>query len=155
MYADLGTGSLLLKNLIVFLWASLQHVFLFIVAKQKSWTWIWSTWKTWKMFDQGCLPFAWKNQKFQWENQMVYKCHFFWKASENVAVKWGHFSRSWAVIGGDETFLLFSVCSTDLDILCGSLISHQVKFYSFMSMQKISTQVVCVNAKPSRFPRVN
>ena len=34
-------------------------------------------------------------------------CHFFWKASENVAVKWGHFSRSWAVIGGDETFLLF------------------------------------------------
>ena len=34
MYADLG--SLLLKNLIVFLWASLQHVFLFIVAKQKS-----------------------------------------------------------------------------------------------------------------------
>ena len=82
-------------------------------------------------------------------------CHFFWKASENVAVKWGHFSRSSAVIGGDETFLLFSVCSTDLDILCGSLISHQVKFYSFMFMQKISTQVVCVNAKPSRFPRVN
>ena len=34
MYADLG--SLLLKNLIVFLWASSQHVFLFIVAKQKS-----------------------------------------------------------------------------------------------------------------------
>ena len=33
MYADLG--SLLLKNLIVFLWASSPHVFLFIVAKQK------------------------------------------------------------------------------------------------------------------------
>ena len=82
-------------------------------------------------------------------------CHFFWKASENVAVKWAHFSRSWAVIGGDETFLVFLVCSSDLDILRGSLISHQVKFYSFMFMQKISTQVVCVNAKPSRFPRVN
>ena len=67
----------------------------------------------------------------------------------------GSLQSSWAVIGGDETFLLFLVCSTDLDILCGSLISHQVKFYSFMFMQKISTQVVCVNAKPSRFPRVN
>ena len=67
----------------------------------------------------------------------------------------GSLQSSWAVIGGDETFLLFLVCSTDLDILCGSLISHQVKFYSFMFMQKISTQVVCVNAKPFRFPRVN
>ena len=31
-----AVGSLLLKNLIVFLWASSQHVFLFSVAKQKS-----------------------------------------------------------------------------------------------------------------------
>jgi len=59
------------------------------------------------------------------------------------------------MIRGDETFLLFSVCSADLDILCGGLFSHQVKFYSFMFMQKISSQVVCVNAKPSRFPGVN
>ena len=59
------------------------------------------------------------------------------------------------VIRGDETFLLFSVCSADLDILCGGLFSHQVKFYSFMFMQKISTQVVRVNAKSSRFLRVN
>ena len=71
-------------------------------------------------------------------------CHFFWKASENVGCD-----------RRDETFLLFSVCSADLDILCGGLLTHQVKFYSFMFMQKIFTNVVCVNAKPPRFPRVN
>ncbi|CAH3017394.1 unnamed protein product [Porites evermanni] len=57
------------------------------------------------------------------------------------------------VISAMKFFLLFSVCSADLDILCGGLFSHQVKFYSFMFMQKISTQVVCVNAKSSRFLR--
>ena len=67
-------------------------------------------------------------------------CHSFLKASWSEAMKF---------------FLLFSVCSADLDILCGGLFSHQVKFYSFMFMQKISTQVVCVNAKSSRFLRVN
>ena len=138
-----AVGSLLLKNLIVFLWASSQHVFLFSVAKQKSWIWIWSIWKTWKIFDQGCSPFAWKNQKFRWENQMVCAI-LFWKLQ-----------KMWAVIGGNETFLLFSVCSAYLDILCGSLFSHQFEFYSFMFMQKISTQVVCVNVKAPRFPTVN
>ena len=71
------------------------------------------------------------------------------------AISFLKLQKMWAVIGGDETFLLFSVCSTDLDIFCGGLFSHQVKFYRFMFMQKISSQVVCVNAKPPMFPRVN
>ena len=112
MYADLGTGSLLLKNLIVFLWASLQHVFLFIVAKQKSWTWIWSAWKTWKMFDQGCLPFAWKNQKFRWENQMV------------CAISFGKLQKMWL--------------SSGVTSVVPGLWSEGMKlFFSFQSVQLI------------------
>ena len=32
-------------------------------------------------------------------------------------------------------------------ILCSGLFSHQVKFYSFIFLHKISTWVVCVNGK--------
>ena len=103
----------------------------------------------------GVLTICMEKPEIPVGNQMVCAISFGKLQKMWLSRQWGHFSRSWAVIGGDETFLLFSVCSTDLDILCGSLISHQVKFYSFMFMQKISTQVVCVNAKPSRFPRVN
>ena len=110
MYTDLD--SLLLKNLIVFLWASSQHVFLFIVAKQKSWTWIWSTWKTWKMFDHGCLPFAWKNQKYRWENQMV------------CAISFGKLQKMWL--------------SSGVTSVVPGLWSEGMKlFFSFQSVQLI------------------
>ena len=52
-----------------------------------------------------------------------------------------------AVIRGDAIFLLFSVCSAKLVILCNASFSHQVEFYSFVFMHNISTRVVCVNGK--------
>ena len=49
-----------------------------------------------------------------------------------------------------QHFLLFSVCSADLDILFSWSFSHHIKirnFCSFMFMDKISNQVVCVKCK--------
>ena len=49
-----------------------------------------------------------------------------------------------------QHFLLFSVCSTDLDILFSGSFSHHIKirnFCSFMFMDKISNRVVCVKCK--------
>ena len=60
-----------------------------------------------------------------------YSRHSVWEASE-----------IWAVIWGDSIFLLFFVCSADLEKLCTGSFSHHVKFYSFMYMHKISIQVV-------------
>ena len=44
-------------------------------------------------------------------------------------------------------FLLFLVCSANLDRLCSKSLSYHFKFYSFMFMHQISTRVVCVNGK--------
>ena len=44
-------------------------------------------------------------------------------------------------------FLLFLVCSANLDRLCSKSFSYHFKFYSFMFMHHISTRVVCVNGK--------
>lgn len=51
------------------------------------------------------------------------------------------------VIWSDSISLLFLVCTADLDKLCYGFLSQHVKFYGFMFMYKISTQVVCVNGK--------
>ena len=63
------------------------------------------------------------------------------------AIWFGKFQKIWAVICGDAIFLLFSVCSADLDILSSSSFSHLVKFNSFMFMHKISPGWFCVNGK--------
>ena len=47
------------------------------------------------------------------------------------------------------TLLVFSA---DLNIHCSRLFSHHFKFYSFVFMHRISTQVVCVSGKHHRFP---
>ena len=58
-------------------------------------------------------------------------------------VKWyASFQKIWAVIWGEAIFPLFFICSVHLDIFWGGSYSHHVRFYSFMSMHKISTQVV-------------
>ena len=44
-------------------------------------------------------------------------------------------------------FLLYLVCSDNLDRLCRESFSHHFKFYSFMFMYEIFTRVVCVNGK--------
>ena len=44
-------------------------------------------------------------------------------------------------------FLLFLVCSANLDRLCSESFSHHFKFYSIMFTHKTSTRVVCVNGK--------
>ena len=44
-------------------------------------------------------------------------------------------------------FLLFLVCSADLDILCCGSFSDHVKFSGFIFMRKISSRVVCVIGK--------
>ena len=59
-----------------------------------------------------------------------------WEALENMGC---NLKRS--------IFLLILVCSANLDILCSGLLSHHVKYFSFMFMHKISTQEVCVNGK--------
>ena len=49
-----------------------------------------------------------------------------------------------------QHFLLFSVCSADLNILFSGSFSHHIKirnFCSFMFMDKISNWVVCVKCK--------
>ena len=48
-------------------------------------------------------------------------------------------------------YLRFSVCSADFDIRCSGLFSHLVKFCSFTFTLMISTRVVCVNGRHSRF----
>ena len=60
----------------------------------------------------------------------------------------GKLKKISAVIWGDLIFLLFLVCSADLDIPCSGLFFNQVKFYSFIKfMHKISTRMVYVNGK--------
>ena len=83
--------------------------------------------------DWGYLPFTWKNRRSRLENQMV-RANPFRKLRER-----------WTVIWGGAIVLLFLIFSADLDILCGGLFSHHVKFYSIMFMHKISTRVVCVH----------
>ena len=64
------------------------------------------------------------------------------------AVFGGKLKEISAVIWGDLIFLLFLVCSADLDIPCSGLFFNRVKFYSFIKfMHKISTRMVYVNGK--------
>ena len=64
-----------------------------------------------------------------------------------ATVLFGKLLKIWAVIRGNAIFLLFLVCSAELVVLCNASFSHQVKFYSFVFMDNISTRVVCVNGK--------
>ena len=58
------------------------------------------------------------------------------------AIPFGKLQKIWAMIWGDADFLIFLVCSADLDIPCSGAFSYNhVKFYSFMFMRKISTRV--------------
>ena len=59
-------------------------------------------------------------QKFWLENQMV------------RIIPLGELQETWPVIWGGAIFLLFIVCSADLDIHCNECFSQHVKFYSFM-----------------------
>ena len=68
---------------------------------------------------QGYLPITWENRKFGSENQMA------------RAIPIGKLQKLWAVIFDNVIFLLFLVCSADLDIVCSESSSHHVKFYSF------------------------
>ena len=44
----------------------------------------------------------------------------------------GKLQKIWAVISVDAIFLLFLVCSAELDIPCSRTSSRHVKFYSFI-----------------------
>ena len=65
------------------------------------------------------------------ENQMV------------RAILFGKLQKIWAVISGNAIFLLFLVCSADLDN--SRLFSYHLKYYSFLFMHQISSWVVCKN----------
>ena len=73
------------------------------------------------------------------ENQMVH------------AIPFGKPRKIWTVICGDAIFLLFSVCSADMDILCSGSFSQLVKFYNFKFVHNIPTRMVCVNGEHPRF----
>ena len=62
--------------------------------------------------------------KIKWFHRSV------WKGSENMGM-----------ILGNTIFLLFLVCSADLDKTFRRVVSHHVKVYSFIFMHKISTRV--------------
>ena len=65
------------------------------------------------------LAFTWENQKFRMENQMVLPILF--RKRQEI----------WAMIQDDAFFLLFLVCSADLDILCsGSIMSNFIILFS-------------------------
>ena len=78
---------------------------------------------TWNPESQGWDPESratfWENRKFGSENQMA------------RAIPIGKLQKLWAVIFDNVIFLLFLVCSADLDIVCSELSSHHVKFCSF------------------------
>ena len=57
------------------------------------------------------------------------KRHTVWGASEKLGCDVGRCN-----------FLLFLVCSADLDVFCGGPFSHYVTFHSFIFKHKISTQ---------------
>ena len=49
------------------------------------------------------------------------------------AITFGKLHKSWAVIWGDEIFLLSLVCSADImDTLCSGSLSHHVKQVNFV-----------------------
>ena len=76
-----------------------------------------------------------ENRSFRLENQMV------------RIIPFGKLQKIWAVFCDDVIFLLFLVCSADLDMVCSGSSSHHVKLYSLMFMHKIITRVVCVNGR--------
>jgi len=59
------------------------------------------------------------------------------------ATLFGKLLKIWAVISGNAIFLLFLVCSADLDN--SRLFSYHLKYYSFLFMHQISSWVVCKN----------
>lgn len=63
------------------------------------------------------------------------------------AIPFGKHQKMWAVISGDEIFLLFLVSSANLDLFCSRSFSHLVEFYRLIFMYKISSWVVCVNGR--------
>ena len=81
------------------------------------------------------LAFTLENWKFQLKKQKF------------CAIPFGKVQETWAVIWGDAVFLLFLVCSADLD-LCffySGFFSYPVKFYCNLRTQKFSTLVVCLH----------
>ena len=48
----------------------------------------------------------------------------------------------------------FAVCSADLDLLSSGSFTRHFKFNRSIFLQKISTQVVCVNGKHLKSPTV-
>ena len=66
------------------------------------------------------------------------------------AIPFGKHQKMWAVISGDEIFLLFLVSSANLDVFCSRSFSHLVEFYRLIFMHKISSRVVCVNGRHPR-----
>ena len=80
--------------------------------------------------DQGCLPFTWKNRKFQLENNMV------------RIIPYGVLLKLWAS-GQSDAFLLLLLGFT-ADVHTFSML---YKLNHFVFMPKISIRVVCVNGK--------
>ena len=66
--------------------------------------------------------------------------HSVWEASE-----------IWAVILSDAIFLLFLVCSADLESTLWRVVLPPHKFYTCMFKHRISTRVFCVNGKYPAF----
>ena len=69
------------------------------------------------------------------------------KPAQFAPVHFGSFG--WAFDWGDAIFLVFLVCSVDLDKLCSRFFFHHIKFCNFMFMRKISAREVCFNGKPA------
>ena len=79
-----------------------------------------------------------ENRKFQLEDQMV------------RAIPFGKLQKIWALICGDDIFLLFLVSLADVDRhFCDSL-SRDVAFKCLMFMPEISNRMVFVNGKHPR-----
>ena len=85
----------------------------------------------------GCLPFTWKNRKFQLENQMVRIIPF------GVLLT---LLKLWASGQSNAFFTPFGIyswCSYILHVI--HLLLRQAKSFNFVFMPKISIRVVCVN----------
>ena len=70
------------------------------------------------------------------------------------AIPFGKSQKIWAVIWGDDIFVLFYVSLADVDIFYSDTHSRNFAFNYFMFMPEISNRMVLVNGKHPRASRL-
>lgn len=105
-------------------------------SASKNWSKLWNL-NSFPCVDLGYLPFTWENRTWGLEVE--------WSGPFRLT---GLFRRRGLWFEARQFFFSFySVQIYCLDIICGGLFFHHETFYSFLSMHKISTRLVCVSGE--------